>query len=123
MSAKPIIFFDTETTGTDLETARIVEIATSRVDPGTMQILERKCILINPGIPIPKSASDIHGITDEKVAGEPMFFRYAKALHNYFSGCDVAGFNVIEFDVPILAAEFSRCGMTWPADDTRFMMP
>lgn len=111
---KPVCFFDLETTGTNTTTDRIVQIAAIKCELG-VDGGERKCVLVNPGIPIPKEASDVHGITDEMVKDAPKFSQFAKHLHAYFDGCDLGGFNIKRFDVPLLAEEFERCGLSWPA--------
>ena len=66
---------------------------------------------INPGIPIPKSASEVHGIYDEDVKDCPMFKDIATDLYKTFEGCDLAGFNSNKFDIPLLCEEFLRLGM------------
>jgi DNA polymerase-3 subunit epsilon len=108
---RPIIFFDLETTGLDVSTARIVEIACIKIDLEGNQI--EKHSLINPTIAIPKEASDIHGITDDKVQRKPKFIELSKSLYNFFKDCDVAGFNSDNFDIPILVEEFSRCNIVF----------
>lgn len=106
---RPIIFFDLETIGIDIATARIVEIACIKIDLDGSKT--EKCTLINPTIPIPKEASEVHGITDEKVANAPKFIELSKSLYNFFKDCDIAGFNSDSFDIPLLVQEFSRCNM------------
>jgi DNA polymerase-3 subunit epsilon len=108
---RPIVFFDLDTTGLDVSTARIVEIACIKIDLEGNQI--EKHSLINPTIAIPKEASDIHGITDDKVKGKPKFIELSKSLYNFFKDCDVAGFNSDNFDIPILVEEFSRCNIVF----------
>jgi len=116
---KPIITLDTETTGTDVAIDRVIQLACMKVSfDGTATVT--KNILINPGIPIPKQATEIHGITDEKVAGLPGFSQYAKALFEFLKDSDYAGFNLIQFDVPILSEEFARCGIEWPLPGTKY---
>lgn len=66
---------------------------------------------INPGMPIPKKASDVHGITDEDVKDCPLFKDIAADLYKTFEGCDLAGFNSNKFDIPLLCEEFLRQGM------------
>ena len=106
---RPIIFFDLETTGVDIATSRIVEIACIKIDlDGTKT---EKHALINPTIPIPKEASEVHGITDEKVANAPKFVELSKSLYAFFYGCDIAGYNSDSFDIPLLVQEFSRCNI------------
>lgn len=111
---KPIIYFDAETTGVETETARIIELACIKYNVDGTQ--EEKTILVNPGVPIPVEASDVHGITDEIVKDKPFFKQYAQAVRNWFDGCDLAGFNSDNFDIPLLSAEFERAdleGINW----------
>jgi DNA polymerase-3 subunit epsilon len=111
---KPIIYFDIESTGVETETARIVELACIKFNPDGTQ--EEKTILVNPGVPIPKEASDVHGITDEIVKDKPFFKQYSQSIRAWFDGCDLAGFNSNNYDVPLLSAEFERAGLegvTW----------
>ena len=104
--SKPICFFDLETTGIDITKDRIVEISILKVYPNGNK--ESKTWLVNPTIPIPKAASDVHGITDERVAGEPTFKELAKQLHNMIKDSDLAGYNSDRFDIPLLAEEMLR---------------
>lgn len=103
---KPICFFDLETTGIDITKDRIVEISILKVYPNGNK--ESKTWLVNPTIPIPKAASDVHGITDERVAGEPTFKELAKQIHNMIKDSDLAGYNSDRFDIPLLAEEMLR---------------
>jgi len=68
---KPIVFFDLETTGINIATDRIVEIALLKVYPNGNK--ESKTWLVNPEIEIPKETTAIHGITNEQVVNEPTF--------------------------------------------------
>ncbi len=106
---RPIIIFDVETTGLDTTHDRIIELAALKIFPDGRR--EEKCKRFNPLIPIPKEASDVHGITDEDVKNEPPFAKVArgeKGIAAFFAGCDLAGFNIVNFDVPILQAELNR---------------
>lgn len=102
----PIVFFDLETTGTNFVTDRIVEISYHKVSPNGRE--ETKTIRVNPGMPIPKGASEIHGIYDADVADCPTFRMVAKNIARDIEGCDLAGFNSNRFDIPLLAEEFLR---------------
>lgn len=102
----PLVFFDLETTGTNITSDRIVEISYHKVSPNGRE--ETKTMRVNPGIPIPKSASDIHGITDADVAGCPPFKAVAKEIVRDIEGCDLAGYNSNRFDIPLLAEELLR---------------
>ena len=105
---RPIVFFDLETTGIDPATDRIVEISCLRVAPDGQR--ESKTRLINPERPIPPEATAIHKITDDDVREAPPFRQVAKALLDWLDGADLAGFNVVRFDAPLLDQEFRRCG-------------
>lgn len=102
----PIVFFDLETTGINIVSDRIVEIAYHKVYPNGRE--ETKSIRINPGIPIPASATAIHGITNEDVADCPTFKQVAKEIVRDIEGCDLAGYNSNRFDIPLLAEELLR---------------
>ena len=115
--SRPLAFFDLETTGTDIGQDRIVEIAVLKLLPdGTEEIFQS---LINPGIEIPPSATEIHGISDADVRAKPQFAQIADRLTKFLEGCDLAGFNVMRFDLPLLKSEFSRAGMGWPEQEVR----
>ena len=66
---------------------------------------------INPEMPIPKEASDVHGIYDDDVKDCKTFKQVAKEIAADFEGADIAGFNSNRFDVPLLAEEFLRAGV------------
>ncbi len=103
---KPIVFFDLETTGINIAKDRIVEISILKVFPNGNK--ESKTWLVNPGVKIPKESSDIHGITDDKIANEPSFKELAPSIYTLIKGCDLAGFNSNRFDIPLLAEEMLR---------------
>jgi DNA polymerase III subunit epsilon len=103
---KPLVIIDLETTGVSIATDRIVEISGLKVMPGGAQ--EWLTMRLNPGIPISPEATRIHGITDADVANEPHFKDVAKRIAAFLEGCDLAGFNSMKFDIPILCEEFLR---------------
>jgi len=105
----PIIFFDLETTGINVAVDRIVELSYLKVDLNGNEL--SRTIRINPGIPIPEKASEIHGIRDEDVRDAPSFNEMAKTIAQEFEGCDLAGYNSVRFDIPLLAEEFLRSGV------------
>lgn len=105
----PIIFFDLETTGINIASDRIVEISFLKVDLNGNE--SSKTLRLNPGIPIPEKVTAIHGISDEDVKDAPGFNEVAKSLAKDFEGCDLAGYNSVKFDIPLLAEEFLRAGV------------
>ena len=106
---RPIAFIDLETTGVNLSTDRIVEIAIVKLMTDGTRLVKRK--LLNPQIPIPQSSSDIHGITDEMVKDAPTFKQAGNEIKQFLEGCDLGGYNSNRFDIPILMEEFLRAGM------------
>ena len=105
----PLVFFDLETTGTNINSDRIVEICYLKVFPNGNE--EAKTLRINPEMHIPESASAVHGIYDEDVVDCPTFKDVAKTIATDIEGCDLAGFNSNRFDIPVLAEEFLRAGV------------
>jgi len=103
---KPLVILDLETTGVSIASDRIVEFSALKVSPGGAE--EWLTLRINPGIPISPEATRIHGITDADVANEPYFKDFARKIAAFVEGCDLAGFNSMKFDIPILCEEFLR---------------
>lgn len=103
---RPIVFLDLETTGINISSDRIVEISLLKISPNGME--QWMTTLVNPGIRIPPKVTDIHGISDEDVKDAPSFREIARNLASFLEGCDLAGFNSIKFDIPVLAEEFLR---------------
>lgn len=102
----PIIFFDLETTGINVASDRIVEISYLKVDLNGNE--SSRTLRVNPGRPIPQEASNIHGISDDDVKDSPGFNEVGKTIARDFEGCDLAGYNSVKFDIPLLAEEFLR---------------
>ena len=106
---KPLAVIDLETTGTNLGSDRIIEIAIVKLLPDGNQVVKRK--IINPQMPIPKAGTELHGITDEMVKDAPVFKQVAHELKQVLDGCDLAGYNSNRFDIPMLMEEFLRAGI------------
>jgi len=112
---KPIVFFDIESTGTNVAADRICEICFLKITPDGKQ--EMKTRRINPTIPIPAEVSLIHGIYDEDVKNEPTFKALAKGIMEFIGDGDLAGYNSNKFDVPMLIEEFYRAGIEFPMEN------
>ena len=106
---KPICFFDLETTGTNPGKDRIVEIAVLKIDTNNQK--KEMVWRVNPECPIPDEASSVHGITDEMVKDQPIFKQISKEIFNFIEGCDLGGYNIDKFDLPLLVEEFIRSGI------------
>lgn len=103
---RPLAFFDLETTGVNVATDRIVEISILKVHPnGNKDSLTRR---VNPTIPIPLQASEVHGIYDVDVIDCPTFVELSNEILEFINGADLAGYNSNKFDIPVLVEEFLR---------------
>ncbi|HEX5553909.1 MAG TPA: exonuclease domain-containing protein [Chitinophagaceae bacterium] len=105
---RPLAFIDLETTGINIGVDKIIEIAIIKIMPDGSSFSKVK--RINPGIPIPKESSDVHGILDEDVKDSPTFKEVANELRQFLDNCDLAGYNSNRFDIPLLVEEFLRIG-------------
>jgi len=117
---RALVFVDLETTGLDLETDRIVEIGLVRVEPDGQrrQLVER----VDPGVDIPAQSSKVHGIRTEEVRGlfgKPKLGRVASRLVEFIGDADLAGFNIIAFDLPMWTRECARHGIDFALDGRR----
>ena len=116
---KPLVIFDLETTGLDLVKDRIIQISYIKVMPNGQE--ERGDELINPEKPIEPLITQLTGISNEDVKDKPTFKQLAQQLAQKFSGCDFAGFNSNNFDIPLLAEEFLRAGIDFDFSKSRLI--
>lgn len=116
---KPLVIFDLETTGLDLVKDRIIQISFIKVMPNGQE--ERGDELINPEKPIDPQITQLTGISNEDVKDKPTFKQLAQQLAQKFLGCDFAGFNSNNFDIPLLAEEFLRAGIDFDFSRSRLI--
>ena len=116
---KPLVICDLETTGLDIAKDSIIQISYIKVSPNGNE--ERKNIFVNPGKPIPYEVTELTHITDDMVKDAPMFKAIANTLAEDFKGCDFAGFNSNGFDIPMLAEEFLRAGVSFDFSNARMI--
>lgn len=113
---------DTETTGLDTTRARIVEFGAVCLDRGVIAA-EGFALRINPQEPVPKAASDVHGIDDAAVASAPPFAEAWPRI-GAFMGERLWIGHTIGFDLAVLTRECARAGLPFappPALDTRLL--
>jgi DNA polymerase-3 subunit epsilon len=116
---RPLVVFDTETTGTNPRLDRIVEIACVKVHPdGRREEWVRR---FDPGMRIPAASTAVHRITDRDVVGLPRFGDCASELLAFLDGCDLAGYNMTGFDLPVLRNEFHRVGIVFDVTHRRLV--
>lgn len=116
---RPLALIDLETTGLDISKDRIVQIAILKIFPdGREEIKNHK---INPTIPIPASASKIHGIYDDDVISSPKFLEMADEYKAFIDDSDLGGYNSNKFDIPVLVQEFLRAGVNFELENRNFV--
>jgi DNA polymerase-3 subunit epsilon len=108
---RPLVVLDLESTGLNPRYDRIIEIGAIRLFPdGRQERFEQR---VNPERPIPSPAAAVHGITDADVAQAPTFREIAGRLVSFLRNCDLAGFGIADYDLPMLTAEFARVGIVF----------
>jgi len=116
---RPLAFIDLETTGVNLSSDRIIEIAIVKIMPDGTKQVKRK--ILNPQIPIPQGSSDIHGFTDDMVKDSPTFKEVANELKQFIDTSDLSGYNSNRFDIPLLMEEFLRAGILLDMSNRRMV--
>ena len=116
---RPIAFIDLETTGITVSSDRIVEISILKIQPNGKE--EWLTTRLNPEMPIPPKTTAIHGIRDEDVVDSPTFREVGKKIVAFLEGCDLAGYNAIKFDIPVLAEEFLRVNIDFNFRKRRYV--
>jgi DNA polymerase-3 subunit epsilon len=116
---RPLAIFDIEATGTNIRTDRIVELAVVKILPAEGK--EVHVFRVNPEMPIPAEAAAIHGITDADVAHCPPFKAVAPKIFRLFDGCDLGGYNVLRYDIPLLQEEFTRASLNFTLEGRRVL--
>ncbi len=116
---KPLAVIDLETTGVNLGSDRIVEIAIVKIQTDGSRLIKQK--LINPEIPISQVSQELNGLTNEKVKDAPTFKQVANEIKQFLDNCDLAGYNSNRFDIPMLAEEFLRVGLEFDFSNRRLL--
>ena len=106
---RPLAFFDLETTGLNVAKDRIIEINILKLN--TNGTTESKTWVVNPQYPIAPEATAVHGFTAEDLKDKPTFKQVAKEISHFLEHCDLAGYNSLKYDIPMLAEEFLRAGI------------
>ena len=116
---RPLAIFDLETTGTNITSDRIVEIAIVKILPDFSEL--NYCKQVNPEMPIPLEISKIHGIYDTDIVDAPTFKDIAAEVTAFIGDADLAGYNSNKFDIPVLAEELMRVGSDFDISTRKFV--
>ena len=113
----PIVVLDFESTGLNTAKARIIEIGAVKLKEGT--VTETFQQLVDPGEPLPEKITEITGITDAALRGQPSAAEVLPKLLEFIGDDPVAAHNA-SFDVSLLRSELKRLGLKWtgPVLDT-----
>ena len=126
---RPLVIFDLETTGLDTAADRITEAFFLRFPAGTdltdgnVEIGGDNSLYLalDPEREICPDAIRVTGITNESRRGLPTFASRAEELGTFLRNCDLCGFNALHYDIPLLRAEFQRCGYDLSLTDRRII--
>jgi len=116
---RPLAAIDIEATGTSPRADRIVELAIVKILPDDTR--STHTFRVNPGIPIPAETTRIHGISDEDVAECPAFPEIAREIYALLEDCDLTGYNIVRFDIPMLVEEFLRADINFEIENCRII--
>lgn len=117
---KPLVFFCVKATGLDPVNDRIFEFAAIKIttDKRKVVFFQR----INPTILIPQDVPHNQVNFEKEIHHTPTFREVASSICNFFKDCDIAGFNILSFDIPILIEEIIRAGEAIPFNnDTKYL--
>ncbi len=117
---KPLIFFDIEATGLHVIRDRVIQVAFLKYQPNH-ETPQEMALMINPGIPISEEAIAVHGIFPKDLANKPTFDQVAEKIFKFIGDADLAGYNLLRFDIPILMEEFARCGIDFNTDQRKII--
>lgn len=112
LTSTPIIVLDTETTGLDVKTDRLIEIGAVRVLGGFVSPSDQFSVLVNPDIPIPPQSTRIHGLSDSDVEDADKFKTVMFEFSKWVETAVIIGYS-IGYDLAILKSEHERHGMDW----------
>lgn len=118
---KPLVFLDLETTDGKIASARIAEIALVKINGAGNSIEAIYHRFLNPTVPMTPEATAVNKLTDDFLKDHATFAQQAKGIIDFLSGCDLAGHNIMAFDIPVLVEEFLRVGIEFPEVGVQFV--
>jgi CBS domain-containing protein len=99
---------DTETTGLDTRSARVIEIGAVAIGAGDRRFQS----LVQPGVAVPATSTAVHGITSDMLAGAPTFPVVWPEVERFLGDSVLLGHS-LGFDLAILERECARAGLRW----------
>lgn len=115
-----LVVFDLEATGLKISEAKIISVGAIKLNPKG-EVIDQFEVLINPMEKLSDKIVQLTGIHNETLKKESNFLHVAQRIVEFFEDCDLAGFNLTRFDLPLLSEEFARTGIFFPEKDTRII--
>ena len=121
---RPLVFFDLEATGTDPQEARIIQIGLQRFVPSAegATLDDHLDLLVDPQQEIPAAVTELTGLSAESVRQASPFDVHLDRIASLLDDADLAGYNALAYDVPLLKAEFERYGHSLPGPEDRVVL-
>jgi DNA polymerase-3 subunit epsilon len=118
---RPLVILDLEATGTDPDTARIIQVAAKRIMPSDGGVRRSTALteIVNPGVPVDAHIRELTGITQEELDNGSPWPTVADRLGALIEDADLAGYNILNYDLPLLEAEYSRLNREVPGPGDR----
>ncbi len=116
---KPLAVFDIESTGLNVAKDRIIELSILRIEPNNER--KSKTWVVNPNYPITPEAAAVHGFTHDDIKDKPTFKQKAHEISQFLINCDLAGYNSLKFDIPMLVEEFLRAGVDFEINNRKLV--
>lgn len=114
---RPLVTLDLEATDREPGRARIIEVGAVKLNPdGTRDTFNR---LVYPGLEISPEIEDLTGITNQDLETAADFAQIGPLLFEFLKDCDLAGYGLRNYDVPLLWEEFFRIGVDWEVPKVR----
>jgi DNA polymerase-3 subunit epsilon len=121
---RPLVFFDLEATGTDPQEARIIQVGMQRFVPSSdgAALDDTVDVLVDPEQAVPPSVTDLTGLSEAAIRAASPFAAQVERFARLIEDADLAGYNALAYDLPLLTAEFERTGRALPGPDDRVVL-
>ena len=113
---KPIIFFDIESTGLNINTDRILNFCFIKLYPDGKAEAWNQLVGLPDEVEISEGAFNKHGIKKEDLKGYPSFEMLAPSIFKFIGDGHLGGFNISGFDIGMLTKEFERTGIQFSTE-------
>lgn len=113
----PLAVIDVETTGFDPPDDRVIEVGIVHFEHG--EVVDVYGQLVDPERDVPERVTEITGISEEDLEGQPTFEAIAETVHEQLRDVGIVAYN-LEFDKKFIKSELERFGYGWPDEAPTF---